>query len=312
MEKSRTIHDLFRSPDIAAQETLKNADKVVNALRDGALDNHDIVIKTGLGAKEVARSLHYLQKDIKPTFIQRVEIIDRLTKQTEIKFFLTEDCRRAMPPVTIDWNSSKVDPRKKEVASKPKNKVFSAMKHIHGMVGKVRVLSNGEVCVGGLKGKVHECIKEHGPISSARISELTGIKKQQVWNYCGELEKFGFISFRLENNHRLYFAKDKPIKTPISDSGIPIQGKPDIPGLVASVKELLQEPNVSYLQKAEDTSEGIPPDSLVETIKGLLKKYEGNDIILTTLAEQEEELNTLRKFRKETEAMIKNINLDRR
>lgn len=305
MEKPRTIHELFKHQDLSAEETLQNADKVVHALSEGALNNHDITMKTGLASKEVARSLHYLQTDIKPSFIQRAEITDRVTRTTEVKYFLTEDCRRAMPPAPIDWNSSEVDPRK-EAESKPKNKAFSGAKHIHGMVGKVRVSSNGEVRFPGLKGKVFECIKEHGPISSARIAELTGIDKQPVWNCCGELEKFGFVAFRVdESKRRIYFVKDKPTK-------ITNHKKPNIPDLVKSVKELLSEPEVSYLQEAEQRPVEKAPDPLVVTIKGLLEKYEATDIILATLAEQEEEVNELRKFQKETEVMFKRMNLDRR
>lgn len=265
--------------DVHATSLLAQADQVMRSLSSGGKETQQIANETGLGAVEVAKTLHYLTKQLSPPFVETIGINDTLNNRSITRHFLTEEGKRNLPPPPVPkWSAPDVDPRankKREAPAKP----FAALKHIQGMNGKVRVTHDGKVMLGGAKGAVLETVRAEPGLSAEEIARKTKLARPTVWNACTELVNRGLLETVKSGKANLYREVGQAIPQVIK-----MREEPEpIPEPVAAAPAPVQEYK--------------PADELTEAIRGLLGKHDATDIMLALISELDAELRLMREFK---------------
>lgn len=284
--QTSTLHDLFREPAIKPLQVeptsiLELADLVMQKLLPGARTRYELTLETGASQDDVSRAINYLLKSVSPPFIEILEATDTRTgKPAARKYYLSEFGRKILPPPSApDWHGPDVDPRKS-----------ANERHVHGLVGKIRVHHDGSLDLKGQMGKIYDCLK-YNPGSSAQIAERTGLPANRVQPLLSKMLVHRFIEY------------DKNGKA----SNGRISRRYFIPGFVeqpvVTAEKVIPERTLDYLKenaktvKEPDYEPAKDESPLTLKIRELMQEHQGADILLTIIAEYDRELQELRKFK---------------
>jgi Winged helix-turn-helix DNA-binding len=270
--------------DQEAETFLGQADKIMRALVTGGKDSHQLVLDTGMDAVTVAKAIHYLRVQTNPPFVETSEINDKFNGKRIIRHYLTDDGRRNLPPPVVPkWNAPDVDPRVspekealkriQEALETSKKNSFSGLKHVTGMQGKVRIDHEGRIQLGGAKGAILEAVRDKPKISTGELVEITKLPQATVWATCADLVKRDIIEIIKDGNTNLYREVGTPIKLAPPPKPEPVQVVP------------APEP-VAYK----------PADSLTQTVRELMVKYDVTDLLLAVVSELDANLKLLKEF----------------
>lgn len=294
-------NDVFKTPQEASidedkkcEDRIANADIVMKHLVVGVKTSYELQQESGLSEAEVRNAIHYLRKQIKPAFIDVLDVKDTHTgRPIPRKYYLTDAGRKNLPaPKPVDWHSPEVDPRKTP-RHKPdyakntpriKTKGHKGTTHIKGLVGKVIQNADGSISLKGKSGEVYEALKTHGSLTSKGIVNVTKINEPYVWNILSKLKKANLI----DTEDKLD-AKGRQLRHYFAVGHEP---QPKTPPATKTKPSTPPELNTPAPPPAK-----TPDDGLTDSIQRLRHEYGDEDILLTVMSLMHDELNELRRFK---------------